>query len=268
MKFARNFRVASDARPQIKTLLIATLASIVLWFIPFASYLVYPFKLFVTFIHEGGHALAAVLTQSSVYSLQVMSDTSGLVMAAPQTTLASLIISSAGYLGATLFGALLLLLIRRDVQARFVLAGTAVYIAILTLLFGLFLPTLNFARADVSVLGIAFTVSTGFIIAAGLLIISRFASQKVAAFFLSFLAVQCVLNAFYDLKTLFFLHTPLIGSQTHSDAVNMAAATNVPAFVWVLTWIGISIVVLSIVLRLYAVSKSSADSQKDLPFED
>ena len=43
-------------------LLGASALSIILSFIPFANLLVYPFKLFVTFIHEGGHALAALAT--------------------------------------------------------------------------------------------------------------------------------------------------------------------------------------------------------------
>jgi len=49
----------------------AVLLSIALWFIPFAGILTYPFRIFVTFIHEGGHALVAVLTGNTVSSLSV-----------------------------------------------------------------------------------------------------------------------------------------------------------------------------------------------------
>ena len=262
-----KFNVAHDARPQVKTLLIATLLSIVLWFIPFAEYLVYPFKLFVTFIHESGHALAALITGSEIKSLTVSFDTSGAVLAAvPNTIAAKLLVSSAGYIGATLFGALLLILIRRAVQARVVLAGTAVYLAVITLIFGFFLPVINISQLNV--FNTAFTVASGFLLAGGLLLIARYASAKVATFFLSFLAVQCVLNALYDLKTILLLHTPLIGAESHSDAINMANATNVPAIFWVLAWIGISLVIVSIGLRLYAVGKMRSDPQRDLPFED
>ena len=65
-------RIAEDAKPQLMLLLIATVITLVLWFLPFADYLVYPIRLFVTFIHErparvgeviateaGGHALLA-----------------------------------------------------------------------------------------------------------------------------------------------------------------------------------------------------------------
>ena len=53
------------------TLLIAATLSVFLWFIPYAEILTYPFRIFVTFIHEGGHAIAALLTGNSVSSLSV-----------------------------------------------------------------------------------------------------------------------------------------------------------------------------------------------------
>lgn len=263
-----KFAVASDARPQLKTLLIATVISIVLWFIPFAEYLVYPFKLFVTFIHEGGHVLAAILTGSSIFSLTVAPDTSGAVLAAvPNTIAAQLLVSSAGYVGAAAFGALLLILIRRSIQARYVLAGIGFFIAFLTLVFGLMLPTWNAARAEVSFFGMAFTVSTGFLLAAALMIIARYASQKFASFFLSFLAVQCVLNSLFDLKTVFMMSSPF-ASPVHTDAMNMANATGIPPIVWTFIWIGLSLALISVALRFYAMSKEKGEIQQDLPFED
>src|SRR5260221_682817 len=66
-----KFRVSDDARPQATTLLLAAALSTALWFIPFAEILGYPFRIFVTFIHEGGHAIAALLTGNSVQSLSV-----------------------------------------------------------------------------------------------------------------------------------------------------------------------------------------------------
>lgn len=262
-----KYNVAADARPQLKTLLIATAISIALWFIPFADYLAYPFKLFVTFIHESAHAIAAVLTMSSVYSLTVSPDTSGQVLAAPDSWLASLIISSAGYVGATVFGALLLVLIRRAASARIVLAGIGVYIALVTAFFGFVLPVWNFTRAETTFFGLTFTVASGFLLSAALLLVARFANAKVATFSLAFLAVQCVLNAFYDLKTLFFASASLFNPM-QSDANNMAQATYTHPLVWVLVWTAVSLVAVSIALRFYAVRKTRTNAQQDLPFED
>ncbi|HCA58845.1 MAG TPA: hypothetical protein DEP46_12780, partial [Blastocatellia bacterium] len=66
------YKVAKEAEPQFTLLLIATLVTIGIWiaswFIPFVGYIFYPLQLFATFIHEGGHALATVLTGNSVQS--------------------------------------------------------------------------------------------------------------------------------------------------------------------------------------------------------
>jgi hypothetical protein len=125
----------------------------------------------------------------------------------------------------------------------------------------------NFSRAEVSIFSIAFTVISGLIISGGLAAFARYASAKAASFFLSFLAVQCLLNALFDLKTVFFLNSPFAGSHVHTDAANMAQATGVPGIFWVITWIAVSLVLVSIGLRFYAVNKERK-IQQDLPFED
>ena len=51
-----KYRLATGARPQAKTLLFAAAISVAVWFIPFAEILAYPFRIFVTFIHEGATA--------------------------------------------------------------------------------------------------------------------------------------------------------------------------------------------------------------------
>src|SRR5919107_2791459 len=129
-----RLQIAHDARPQVTTLMLATALSVVLWFIPYAEILTYPFRIFVTFIHEGGHALAALLTGNSVQSLTVSMDGSGEVYSAAGGLLSKMFVSSAGYLGAMTFGALLLVLIRRAFAARFVLVGSAALILLLTIL--------------------------------------------------------------------------------------------------------------------------------------
>src|SRR5258705_2516253 len=90
--------ISRDARPQATTLLIATAISITLWFIPFAEFLTYPFRLFVTFIHEGGHALAALLTGNSVQSLSVALNASGETYTTKGGLISQILISSSGYL--------------------------------------------------------------------------------------------------------------------------------------------------------------------------
>ena len=260
-----KYRLSQDARPQAKTLLFAAALSIFLWFVPYAEILSYPFRIFVTFIHEGGHALAALLTGNSVQSLSVALNASGETYTTQGGTFSQMFVSSAGYLGAMSFGALLLVLIRRAVAARIVLAGSAVVILLLTSIFGLFKPLVS--GSWVSLSGVPFTFFAGIALAIGLLAVARFASPRVATFVLSMLAVQCVLNALLDLKTVFFLSSPFAPS-VPNDAVNMANATHIPAIIWAILWIVLAFGILSIALRLYVAARDrSFEARQESPFE-
>jgi hypothetical protein len=254
--------ISRDARPQATTLLVAAAISIALWFIPFAEVLTYPFRIFVTFIHEGGHALAALVTGNSVASLSVAMNASGETYTSQGGFFSQILVASAGYLGSMAFGALLLVLIRRSVAARVVLIGSAAIVFVLTLIFGLFKPLVT----GNSLSGIPFTLVAGVLLSVGLVALAKFASPRVATFFVSFLAVQCVLNALLDLKTVFFLSSPFAPS-VPTDAINMASATGIPAIFWTIVWIAIAFGILWFVMRLYIVSRDSA-VQPDLPFED
>src|SRR5438270_12308667 len=91
-----KYKLSQDARPQAMTLLLAAAISIVLWFVPFAEILSYPFRIFVTFIHEGGHAVAALLTGNSVQSLSVAMNGSGETYTTQGGMFSQMLVSSAG----------------------------------------------------------------------------------------------------------------------------------------------------------------------------
>lgn len=260
-----QYRIAKDAEPQFTLLLIATIVSVLLWvaswYIPLVGYVVYPLRLFATFIHEGGHALATILTGNSVQSLTVSPDGSGEVYSLGSGLLSGLLISSAGYLGTTVFGAGLLAWIRYGFSSRIALYVSAGFVAVMTVIFGFLAPVWNlFATSTVG--GLFFTIISGVFLAAALAAIAKFASLKWANFALAFVAVQCLLNAVFDLLNVFFISAT---TTMHSDAANMAAATGIPGFVWVLVWMVVSIVMISIGLRVYAVSKNRSSESV---FED
>ncbi len=253
-----NFKIAHDARPQVTALLIATAVSVCFWFLPYAEFLTYPFRIFVTFIHEGGHALAALLTGNSVHSLTVSADGSGLVYSTNGGTLSQMFVSSAGYLGAMSFGALLLWLVRVKVKARVVLAASGALVLLLAGIFGLFAPLWHMSLPGL------FTLFAGVALPAGLLAAARYLKPRAATFLVSFLAVQCVLNAVFDLKSVLFI-SAFTDAQT--DAANMQAATGIPSLLWALFWIAVSFIILSLVLRAYVAGRDRP-TQPDLPFED
>ena len=259
------YRVVKEAEPQFKLLLVATIVSVVLWviswYLPLLGLVVYPLQLFATFIHEGAHVLATLLTGNSVQSLTVSSDGSGAVWSQGTGGFSQLLISSAGYLGTTLYGAGLLAWMRFGYPSRIALYISAGFVIVLTVVFGFLAPVLNLF-STVTLGSVFFTMFAGFVLAAILSAVAHFASLKWANFSLAFLAVQCLLNAVFSLVDLLLVTTL---SNGHSDAVNMAAATGIPALVWVLIWFGISILMISAGLRIYSVSKRS---KSDTVFED
>jgi hypothetical protein len=259
----RNFKLGihRDARPQATFLLTAAVLSILLWFIPFAEVLTYPFRLFVTFIHEGGHALAALVTGNSVESLSIATNASGETYTTQGGLFSQMLVSSAGYIGSMIYGVALLVMIRKAVAARVVLIASAALVFLLTIIYGVYKPVVSGAALS----GIPFTFFAGALLTLGLVAVAKFANSRLATFFLSFLAVQCVLNALLDLKTVFFLSTPF-GPRLPSDAINMANATGIPALVWASVWITISVGILLLTMRLYvATRKNAAPLELSLP---
>lgn len=261
-----RYKVAKDAEPQFTLLLIATILSILLWvisgYLPLVGYIVYPLQLFATFIHEGGHVLATILTGNSVQSLTVSSDGSGAVWSQSTGWFSQLLISSAGYLGTTAFGAGLLAWMRAGFSSRIALLASAGFVAVMTIVFGLFAPFFNFF-STVTLGSVFFTVFAGVVLAGGLAAIGYFAKAKWANFALAFLAVQCLLNALFSLFDLLLITATTSG---HSDAVNMANATGIPSLFWVVIWFGVSVLMISLGLRVYAMSRRPKAS--DSVFED
>jgi hypothetical protein len=259
-------RIAEDAKPQLLLLLLATAITVALYFIPLADYLVYPIRLFVTFIHESGHAIIAVLTGGSVQSLTIATDGSGEVYSASSNMIGELLTSSAGYLGTTAFGVLMLFLIRRSFSPNKILTALGIFVAVMTVVFTIISPVFNFLSLNTTFSSIAFTAFAGGVLAAGLVALGLFAKMRLANFAVAFLAVQCLLNAALDLINVFFINAPFVGANIQTDAGNMAAATGIPGIVWVVIWMGISLVMISLGLRLYAVRANKA-SAEDSVFE-
>lgn len=209
----------------------ASVLSVVLASIPLARMAIYPIRLFVTFIHEGGHALMAILTLGQVESLHVyLADGSGTTLTRGGFGPA---ISSAGYLASTAFGAVLLIMGSQTKMAKAALTASAGLILLIT----------------VFLAGDWITWGMGIVLTLGLVGLAMISSPNFAHFLLSFLAVQCCLNAFLDLRTLFVISTT---TTMHSDAVNMAEMTLIPATFWAISWLVISAVALIFALRSYA----------------
>lgn len=217
----------------LRPLLLAGGAAIALWFVPYAAAVTYPLRLLVTFLHEGGHALAALATGGVVRQITIHPDGSGTTLT--QGGMALLIVS-AGYLGAMLAGASLLALVRRGVSGRMLLSGVGVWVALLTLLF---------VRPWPSPFGFVWGAALGgALVLAGLRL-----PERPARWVAAFLGVQCTLNALFDLRVLLNLSWGYPEGGPATDALLLSRILPLPAVVWALFWIALSFILLYVVLR-------------------
>jgi hypothetical protein len=94
-----------------------------------------------------------------------------------------------------------------------------------------------------------FSWSAGLLTASALIGVARFTSIRFAHFFLTFLAVQCSLNALNAIKNLYFVS---LRSSCGNDAAAMASLTGLPAWIWAMLWAVLSIFILTISAAFYA----------------
>lgn len=225
---------SSDALDSFRHVIAASALTFVLWFVPFVGLVLYPIRVFVTYVHELCHAVAALLTLGWPIGIQIFVDTSGVTYTLGGLGLA---ISSAGYVGTTLIGALLLLLASRRATIRPALITTGA----IFLLSALWLGSNFLAWGG------------GLAIGAILVAVGLKSSNRAARFVLSFLAIQCMLNALSDLRFLFWLS---LSGSAQTDAQNMSNATGgwVPAILWTTMWAVAAIGILAATLRFYYVT--------------
>lgn len=192
--------------------------SLVLRQVPFLAWVVYPFQLLVTLVHELSHGLAALLTGGRFVNFTMAPNASGLALTAGGWRW---LIVPAGYLGAALFGGLLLVLTNRSPGARerqWLATGLGLFFALMTLLFAR-----NFTA-----------IAVGGLAAMALLGLGRYGPRLWLTFSLNFLAIQCILNALDSLMGLMRLNAGPF--KVPNDAQTMADLTHVPALVWAILW--------------------------------
>jgi len=217
--------------------LVAMIIVYILWNVPDLRVVLYPLNLFVTYIHEAGHSLAALLTGGQVVGFVVSADGSGLARTIGGN---SAVILPAGYLGAALFGSLLFYLINRFARyARYIAFGLGLFILIFTILF---------ARPDET--GAPVAIFVGAIFGALLAFSGLRGPNLLNMLVLNVLAITTALEAFFDL---WFL-TRVAGTASRGAVFNDAAqfaqqyAPLLGPSIIAFTWAGIALVMFSIAL--------------------
>jgi hypothetical protein len=199
-------------------------AAMLLW----GTFVVYPFRLFVVFLHEISHGLAAVATGGSIVSIGLSFDEGGVCLTRGGWPF---LILNAGYLGSLLWGALFLLLGGRRTRARPVVAVLGAFTLAVTLVY---------VRTW---FGFLYGLATGLV----LLAVATRLKPAVAETLLAALGATSVLYAIWDVAS-----DVLLRHSGQSDAAALARLTGVPAILWGAAWIALSTAVLVSVVRRLA----------------
>jgi hypothetical protein len=219
---------------------VAFFFTLVLRHIPILRWVVVPFQLFVTLVHELSHGLAALLTGGRFLQFTMASDSSGMATTSGGWRW---VIVPAGYLGAAIFGGLLLILTLRSNQERrrrWLAIGLGAFFALATVLFARNLTA----------------VAVGSFSALTLLALGFYGPPLLLLFGLNLLAIQSILNGIDSLLGLTRLNAGPF--QLPNDAQTMASLTHIPALFWAALWslTAVAILIASIYLSFQRNSHS------------
>ena len=196
----------------------------------------YPVRLFVTFVHEAAHVLAALLTGGQVLGFTVSPNGAGVATTAGGS---ALLILPAGYLGAALFGSALFLLSSRAPSLTRALS--------MLLGIGFIALTVLYAHPDAG--GNLTALVVGLSFGGVLMLLGGPAPQGIAVFFLNTLAILVGLNAVFDLTDL--ASNPDIGTPgLVNDATRFSQdiVPLLPPSTVALLWAGIAICMMGVAL--------------------
>ena len=189
-----------------------------LWFF-WNTPVVFPLKIFVVFLHEISHGIAAIATGGSIERIVITPNEGGLCECSGRAFLTL----PAGYLGSLAWGVVILALARdRSNWTRVVTASIGALVVATTVLF---------VRNQ---FGLVFGLGFGI----ALVLVGRFLSVGINAIILRVIGLTSCLYAILDIKS-DIIDRP----ELQSDARMLAELTGIPTLVWGIVWITIALLV-------------------------
>lgn len=225
--------------PATNAFLFAVAASIILPFIPVVRGILLPFDYLNTHLHEMFHALAAVLTGGSVDKIIVFRNSEGVT-----TTLGGFVplIYSAGYIGASLFGAFM---VRSSINEK----SARKWCQIL----GVVVLLVNVAWVRGDIVGWPIGIFWGVF----LLVLAARLQPNEILIVAQFLGVQQCINGFKSLRDLLLL----TGARAeNTDAAMLAKETGIPASGWAILWTLLG--VYGVVMAVIGLNKASSGPKR------
>jgi Peptidase M50B-like len=206
---------------------LITIAIIICMNVPYLRWLLYPFTIFSTWIHEICHGLAAEMVGGDILKLEIFPDGSGLAYNSFTRKSGLGFVTSAGYQGTSVIGCLLLLIRRTKRGPR---------TGCLAISFLMMLSVLLWIR---NAFGMAYGIFMGSALAGVALFLPSQHMRNVYVL----LAVTCSLNAITAVRTLFGNSYMVNGQKSSTDAHTMANLKDgTTVGLWATIWLLWSIV--------------------------
>ena len=195
--------------------------SLLLW----NTIIIFPIKIFVVFLHEVSHAIAAILTGGTIIKMDIGLDLGGRCELENGNTF---IIALAGYLGSFLFGSFMFY----SAYSKKYINLSIISITVIVVLFAVNLIT----TAAIQILAITFSC--------GLLISLKYAPEIFTKYVLAVLGLVSCLYVIFDIK-----EDILDQNAANSDATIIASLTGIPEVFWGLLWVCISLIGLFLLFK-------------------
>lgn len=193
----------------------------------------YPLKIFVVFMHEVSHGLAAYLTGGSIVELEVNPQQGGHALTKGGNRF---LILTAGYLGSLIWGGIILLMAARTHFDKAISTLIGIGMVGITIGFGSDIFTYLF--------GVGFGIA--------LIAIGLFLPESVNDWILRVIGTTSCLYAILDIKS-----DILDRSHLRSDARMLAELTNLPTIFWGILWI---IIAIGLTIWFFYIAGKSSDS--------
>ncbi len=190
-----------------------------------ATPLLYPLKIFVVFLHELSHGLAALLTGGEIVRIELAAAQGGVCVTRGGSRF---LVLSAGYLGSLMIGAMLLVISSRKGGQRTTLAAVGVVTLAVT----------------VAYVRTSFGFAYGLVAGAVLLLAARKLSEATCGLVVMMIGVTSCLYAVWDIAS-----DTLLRQIPSSDATALGRLTGIPGPLWGVAWIIVALGVTLLALR-------------------
>ncbi|WP_160052544.1 M50 family metallopeptidase [Shewanella litoralis] len=199
---------AVSATPSRSRFMLELLVAFLLTRFPYISV---PFKWLESYFHELSHGIATLLTGGMVSHIQLFPNGAGLCFSQGGS---SIFIAYAGYFGAALWGYVIFLLATKKSIIRFTLSLLGLTVA----------ASLVFWARDLLTIAILLVLAIVFLLPL------KLKNSSVLNTLLRILGLMIILNAMASPMV-------LLGLSGQGDAVMLAQLTWIPAWIWVMTWL-------------------------------